>query len=103
VNFAAVSVPSQRMFIFVVVYFVIDSVRKLLDTPSYSLKQGKNRTRLKFFAELMASGHDHRYMHGLPTHSKHDLYVRPHLLNVFHMKGQTLGLLLKATDGHLPG
>jgi uncharacterized membrane protein len=35
VNFAAITlcVASQRMFI--VVYFVIDSVRKLLDTPSY--------------------------------------------------------------------
>jgi hypothetical protein len=28
-------VASQRVFIVVVVYFVIDSVRKLLDTPSY--------------------------------------------------------------------
>jgi hypothetical protein len=36
VNFAAITlcVDSQRVFI-VVVYFVIDSVRKLLDTPSY--------------------------------------------------------------------
>jgi hypothetical protein len=35
VSFAAITlcVASQRMFI--VVYFVIDSVRKLLDTPSY--------------------------------------------------------------------
>jgi hypothetical protein len=32
-------VISQRLFIVVVVYFVIDSVRKLLDTPSYSLLQ----------------------------------------------------------------
>jgi hypothetical protein len=28
-------VASQRVFITVVVYFVIDSVRKLLDTPTY--------------------------------------------------------------------
>jgi uncharacterized protein HemY len=40
VNFATITlcVASQRMFIVVavvVVYFVIDSVRKLLDTPSY--------------------------------------------------------------------
>jgi hypothetical protein len=36
VSFAAITlcVASQRVFI-VVVYFVIDSVRKLLDTPSY--------------------------------------------------------------------
>jgi uncharacterized protein HemY len=37
VSFAAITVrvASQRVFIAVVVYFVIDSVRKLLDTPSY--------------------------------------------------------------------
>jgi hypothetical protein len=36
VTFAAISlcVVSQRVFIVVSVYFVIDSVRKLLDTPS---------------------------------------------------------------------
>jgi hypothetical protein len=36
VSFAAITprVASQQVFI-VVVYFVIDSVRKLLDTPSY--------------------------------------------------------------------
>jgi hypothetical protein len=43
VSFAAITlcIASQRMFIVVVVvvvvYFVIHSVRKLLDTPSYSL------------------------------------------------------------------
>jgi hypothetical protein len=38
VSFAAITlcVASQRVFV-VVVYFVIDSVRKLLDTPSYTL------------------------------------------------------------------
>jgi hypothetical protein len=38
VSFAAITlcVASERVFI-VVVYFVIDSVRKLSDTPSYSL------------------------------------------------------------------
>jgi hypothetical protein len=37
VSFAAINlcVASQRVFIVVSVYFVIDSVRKLLDTPSY--------------------------------------------------------------------
>jgi hypothetical protein len=36
VSFAAISlcVASQRVFIVVSVYFVISSVRKLLDTPS---------------------------------------------------------------------
>jgi hypothetical protein len=38
VSFAAVTlcVASQRVFIVVSIYFVIDSVRKLLDTPSYA-------------------------------------------------------------------
>jgi len=37
VSFAAqtLCVASKRVYVFVVVYFVIDSVRKLLDTPSY--------------------------------------------------------------------
>jgi hypothetical protein len=37
VRFAAITiyVASQRAFFVAVVYFVIDSVRKLLDTPSY--------------------------------------------------------------------
>jgi hypothetical protein len=37
VSFAAITlcVASQRVFVVVSVYFVIDSVRKLLDTPSY--------------------------------------------------------------------
>jgi len=41
VSFAAITlcVASQRVFTFVsLYYFVIDSVRKLLDTPSYSPK-----------------------------------------------------------------
>jgi hypothetical protein len=39
VSFAAVTlcVASQRVFIVVSVYFVIDSVRELLDTPSYKM------------------------------------------------------------------
>jgi hypothetical protein len=37
VSFAAITlyVASQRVFLVIVVYFVIDSVRKLLNTPSY--------------------------------------------------------------------
>jgi len=37
VSFAAITlrVASQRVSIVAIVYFVIDSVRKLLDTPSY--------------------------------------------------------------------
>jgi hypothetical protein len=39
VSFAAITlcVTFQRVFIVVSVYFVIDSVRKLLDTPSYTV------------------------------------------------------------------
>jgi hypothetical protein len=42
VSFAAITlcVASQRVFIVIVVYFVIDSVRKLLDTPTYSYVTG---------------------------------------------------------------
>jgi hypothetical protein len=38
VSFTAITlcVASQRVFIVVSVYFVIDSVRKLFDTPSYT-------------------------------------------------------------------
>jgi hypothetical protein len=41
-SFAALTlcVASQRVFIVVSVYFVIDSVRKLLDTPSYVVYPG---------------------------------------------------------------
>jgi hypothetical protein len=46
VSFAAITlcVASQQVFIIVVVaaYFVIDSVRKLLDTPSYFSTQNMN-------------------------------------------------------------
>jgi hypothetical protein len=47
VSFAAITlrVASQRVFIVVVVYFVIDSVRKLLDTPSY----GANAHQIPFY------------------------------------------------------
>jgi hypothetical protein len=38
-SFAAITlcIASQRVFVVVSVYFVIDSVRKLLDTPSYTV------------------------------------------------------------------
>jgi hypothetical protein len=37
VSFAAITlcVASQRVFVVVDIYFVLDSVRKLMDTPSY--------------------------------------------------------------------
>jgi hypothetical protein len=49
VSFAAITlcVASQRVFVVVSVYFVMDSVRKLLDTPSYSVlveKSGRKRS-----------------------------------------------------------
>jgi hypothetical protein len=43
VSFAAITlcVPSQRVFTVISVYFVIDSVRKLLDAASYALETKK--------------------------------------------------------------
>jgi hypothetical protein len=52
VSFAAITlcVASPRVFIFVVVYFFIDSVRKLLDTPShmYMVSSRKCMTKCKY-------------------------------------------------------
>jgi hypothetical protein len=48
VSFAAITlrVASQRVFIVAVVYFVIDSVRKLLDTPSYIPQRNEGKHNL---------------------------------------------------------
>jgi hypothetical protein len=50
VSFATITpcVASQRVFIVVSVYFVIDSVRKLSDTPSYYMGviTGYDRARI---------------------------------------------------------
>jgi hypothetical protein len=48
VSFIAITlyVASQRVFISVSVYFVTDSVRKLLDTPSYKIQEGNAYVRL---------------------------------------------------------
>jgi hypothetical protein len=42
VSFASItlSIASQRVFIVVSIYFVIESVRKLLDIPSYTIFVG---------------------------------------------------------------
>jgi hypothetical protein len=59
VSFAAINlcVASQRVFIVVSVYFVIDSVRKLLDTPSYvmsySAKWGGGQIYLYFYFYML--------------------------------------------------
>jgi hypothetical protein len=49
-SFAAITlcVASQRVFIVVSVYFLIDSVRKRLDTPSYLKTQRLKFTKMKF-------------------------------------------------------
>jgi len=36
VSFAAITLCVASQWVFVIVYFVIDSVQELLDTPSYS-------------------------------------------------------------------
>jgi hypothetical protein len=48
VSFAAIAlcVASERVFIVIGLYFVIDSVRKLLDTPSYVFRRQKLYDRL---------------------------------------------------------
>jgi hypothetical protein len=48
VSFAATTlyVASQRVFI-VIIYFVIDSVRKILDTPSYVTKRIQTSVRVR--------------------------------------------------------
>jgi hypothetical protein len=53
VSFAAITlcVASQQVFI-VVVYFVIDSVRKLLDTPSYNSGLKTSLARFPFCTQL---------------------------------------------------
>jgi hypothetical protein len=58
VSFVAftIYVPSQGMFIVVNVYFVIDLVRKLLDTPSYGtqilMREHINETLSLFVYEM---------------------------------------------------
>jgi hypothetical protein len=50
VSFAAITlcVASQRVFVFVV-YFVIDSVRKVLDTLAYTKCKRSERVQLDIF------------------------------------------------------
>jgi hypothetical protein len=47
-------VASQRVFIVVSVYFVIDSVRKLLDTLSYIVKRINGSLTLDFTIQISA-------------------------------------------------
>jgi hypothetical protein len=52
VSFAAITlcVASQRVFVVVSVYIIIESVRKLLDTPSYALAMLLTDS-IEFFSE----------------------------------------------------
>jgi hypothetical protein len=54
VGFAAIilCVASERMFIVVSVYFVIDSVRKFLVTPSY-VYLGKGHNFVNYFLQIL--------------------------------------------------
>jgi hypothetical protein len=59
VSFAAITlcVASQRVFVaFVFVYFIIDSVRKLLETPSYFKRYvvGVNEVKANSYGLLFA-------------------------------------------------
>jgi len=53
VSFATITlcVASQRVFIFVSVYFVIDTVWKLLDTPSFIATEYSEKHALKLGCE----------------------------------------------------
>jgi hypothetical protein len=55
VNFDAITlcIVSERVFIAVSVYFVIDSVWKLLDTPSYSMLQIEDANAEDFIPPLL--------------------------------------------------
>jgi hypothetical protein len=59
-SFAAITlcVASQRVFIAVNVYFVIDSVRKLLDTPPYIDLQRFGKKRDNGFQYSVFSFHN---------------------------------------------
>jgi hypothetical protein len=63
VGFVAITlcVASQRVILKVSVYFVIDSVRKLLDTPSYGLKDGPTSHPSK--SQVFLSTLDHELRH----------------------------------------
>jgi hypothetical protein len=53
VSFAAITlcIASQRVFIVVGVYFFINSVRKLLDTPSYNRFETNRRIQASIFVD----------------------------------------------------
>jgi len=57
VSFAAITLRIASLRVFIVVYFVIDSVRKLLDTPSYDDDDvsilGENMNTIKKHSEAL--------------------------------------------------
>jgi hypothetical protein len=65
VNFANITlcVASQRMFIVASVYFVIDSVRKLLDTSSYiAFKIEMNNIKIKYLILILKATSEYFWM-----------------------------------------
>jgi hypothetical protein len=60
VSFAAITLCVASKRVFIIVYFVIDSVRELLDTPSYiNSKQQKDKTGLSVTScSVFVSCHD---------------------------------------------
>jgi len=65
VSFASIilCVASQRVFVVDVVYFVIDSVRKLLDTPSYLKLNFYNEVTYMNTVTVIVSIHESRYLY----------------------------------------
>jgi hypothetical protein len=56
VSFAAITLCVASQWVFIFVYFVIDAVRKLLDTPSYSMLTGsscRGWTKWKLAANIL--------------------------------------------------
>jgi hypothetical protein len=60
VSFAAITLCFASQRVFIVVYFVIDSIRKLLDTPSYSYgDEIGTRSDTECFVDTFSRSSDH--------------------------------------------
>jgi hypothetical protein len=77
VSFAAITlcVASQWVFIVVSVYFAIDSVRKLLDTPSYVLKSWQDFWKTSFFMRQALAVETGTWIRNLHGEELHKCYV----------------------------
>jgi hypothetical protein len=76
VNYTTITlcVASQQVFIVVSIYFVIDSVRKLLNTPLYAMATYRDReSKAAYTVKLMTASHLPQVpTASLHSHSEHD-------------------------------